>query len=476
MAENIMLPDHIFRGYDIRGLVESEISDEGVAQLGKAYATWLLDRRIYDCVLAMDCRLSSPRFRDILAKELTEAGITVYDIGMAMTQVAYFAQYYFRSKGLIMITASHNPKEYNGFKFGTGFSETMVSRDILAFRDLLRSGAFHTRKEKGKHIVQSVDDAYLDDVLRRSGTMKPLKIVIDACHGTAGPLMIRLLEKIGCELIVQYCEPDGNFPVGTPDPTEEVVQRRLAKRVVEEGADLGFSFDCDGDRLGVVGHKGNLIWNDTLVAIYAKDILDFLPGSKIVYNALCSKQVDDVIRDAGGDPIMWLTGHSFIKEKVRNEGAVFGGELSGHFFFMDNFYGHDDTAIGMLRLLEYMTRIDQSLEEIVASLPQYVSSPEIKVGCPDDIKFDVVSQTIGDKIKALYPDARYTEIDGVRMDTADEMLIVRASQNGPYLTVKFEGKTEEKYALLRDQIREILENTSEVDFGYGVNVEALRGE
>ncbi|MBI4065475.1 phosphomannomutase/phosphoglucomutase [Candidatus Gottesmanbacteria bacterium] len=467
------IPDHVFRGYDLRGLVGSELDSERVEILAKGYATWLLQRRIYDCVLGYDCRLSSPQFKDAMVKGLTESGITVFDIGMTLSQIAYFAGYYFRTRGMVMITASHNPKEYNGFKFGTGYSETMLTDEVIALRDLVKSGVFKTRSPQGKHLKKDIKEDYIVDLTRRVDAIRKFKIVVDACAATAGAFLPDILRRVGCRVIEQNTKPDGNFPVGTPDPTERDVQERLAKRVVEEKADLGFSYDCDGDRIGVVDSDGNLLWNDTLVSLYAQDILDFLPGSKIVYNTLCSKQVDDVIRKKGGKPVMWLTGHSFIKAKVRDERAPFGGELSGHIYFVDNFYGHDDGAIATLRLLSYLTRVNKSLKEAVTELPHYISSPEIKVGCPDAIKFALVSEKIGGAIKKLYPQASYVEIDGVRMDTKEEMLIVRASQNGPYLTVKFEGKTQEAYDILKKQVTEILHKFPEVDFSKGVNTKAL---
>lgn len=467
------VPDHVFRGYDLRGLVGSELNEETVALLGKGYATWLIERRIYDCVVGYDCRLSSPQFRDIIVQELTNSGITVYDIGMTLSQIAYFACYYFRTRGMIMITASHNPKEYNGMKFGTGYSSTMETEEIVIFRDLVKSGNFKTRLPLGKHIQKDIKEEYIKDLFRRVDDIKKFKVVVDACAATPGVYLPDILRRAGCEVIEQNTKPDGNFPAGTPDPTEREVQERLARRVVAEKADLGFSYDADGDRIGVVDHEGGLIWNDVLVSLFSRDILNFLPGSKIVYNTLCSKQVDEVIKSNGGDPVMWKTGHSFIKAKTKEIGSVFGGELSGHFFFLDNFYGHDDGAIASLRLLAYLTRRDKSLKEVVAELPQYISSPEIKVGCPDGIKFQVVSEKIGGEMKKIYPDAKYVEIDGVRMDTENEMLIVRASQNGPYLTVKFEGKTQAAYDLLKNQVSEILHKYPEVDFSHGVNTVAL---
>jgi len=469
----IRIPDHIFRGYDLRGLVGSELNDNTVMLLAKGYATWLIQRKIYDCVIGYDCRISSPKFRDIFVKEMTDAGITVYDIGMTLTQICYFACYYFRTRGMVMITASHNPKEYNGFKFGTGYSETMLTEDIHVFRDLVKSENFLTRSVKGKCIKKDIKQDYIDDLMRRIDPIRKFKVVVDSCNGSAGIYLPDILRQVDCEVIEQNTKPDGNFPSGTPDPTESEVQERLARRVVKEKADLGFSYDTDGDRIGVVDEDGSLIWNDTLVALYSKDILNSLPGSKIVYNTLCSKQVDDVIRASGGIPVMWMTGHSFIKAKVREERAPFGGELSGHIYFVDNFYGHDDGAIATLRLLAYLTKVKRSLKQEVALLPHYISSPEIKVGCPDKVKFEFVREKIGGEIKKLYPNVKYVEIDGVRMDTDEEMLIVRASQNGPYLTVKFEAKTQIAYNRLKQQVSDILHKFKEIDFKSGVNTSSL---
>lgn len=463
----------IFRGYDLRGLVGTELNNETVTLLAKGYATWLLRRQIFDCVLGYDCRETGPEYRNIFVKILTESGITVYDIGMTLSQIAYFAQYHFKTRGMVMITASHNPKEYNGFKFGTGFSETMLTEDIHAFRELVESGDFMSREVKGKHVEMDIKDIYIEDLFRHIDKIKKFKVVVDSCAATTGIFIPDILRRAGCEVIEQNTKPDGSFPVGVADPTEREVQERLAKRVVEEKADLGFSYDADGDRMGVVNEKGGLIWNDTLVALYAQDVLRLLPGSKIIFNTLCSKQTDETIKNAGGVPVIWMTGHSFIKAKVREANAPFGGELSGHFYFVDNFYGHDDGAIATLRLLAYLTRTNQTLSGAIDQLPTYISSPEIKVGCPDAIKFKIVSEKIGGEIKRLYPEAAYVEIDGVRMDTKEEMLIVRASQNGPYLTIKFEGKTQDQYDKLKKQVNSILHAFPEVDFKSGVNTSAL---
>jgi len=467
------VPAHIFRGYDLRGLVGSELNSDTVALIGTGYATWLLQRRIYDCVVGYDCRTSSPEFSKIIIRELTTAGITVYHIGMTLTQIAYFAQYFFRTRGMVMITASHNPKEYNGFKFGTGFSETMLSDDIINFRDLVISGNFKKRGVTGKHVHYDITSDYSKDILRHFDGKVTQKIVVDACSATAGAFLPELLRRAGCTVIEQNTTPDGTFPVGTPDPTEREVQERLAKRVLKEGADLGFSYDADGDRMGVVDEKGNLIWNDTLCSLYAKDILEYLPGSTIVYNTLCSKQVGEVIASEGGKAVVWVTGHSYIKAKVREVGAAFGGELSGHFYFLDNFYGHDDGAVASLRLLHYLTRKKETLSEAITKLPQYISSPEIKLGCPDEIKFEVIKKNISSSLKTVFPNATYLEIDGIRLETKSEMCIVRASQNGPYITVKYESKTKEGFENLKKILGNLLRAIPDITFNDGVNTDAL---
>lgn len=467
------IPNHVFRGYDLRGVVGPDLDEERVEILGRSYASWLLSRNITDCVVGYDSRESSPAFHKALIKGLTESGVSVYDIGITLSQIAYFAQYYFRTRGMVMITASHNPREYNGFKFGTGYSETMVTEEIIEFRELTHAGKFVSRTPKGKVIKKNIFPIYMADLFRRVGKVKKMKIVVDSCAATTGLFLPKILRKAGCTVIEQNTKIDSSFPVGVADPTEKEVLERLAKRVVEEKADLGFAYDTDGDRVGIVDEDGKMIWNDTLVSLFAIDIIESLPKAKIVYNVLCSKQVDDVIRNVGGTPIMWTTGHSFIKAKVKEERAPFGGELSGHFFFVDNFYGHDDGAMASLRLLSYLTRHNLSLKDAVNALPHYFSSPEIKVGCPDAIKFHVVSKTVGDQVKKRYPKATFTEIDGIRMDLPASMFVIRASQNGPYLTVKFEAKEQKVYDELREIIGKLLKSIPEINMKNGVNTDAL---
>lgn len=465
--------DHLFRGYDLRGVVGEDLDDERLYILGKAYATFLYQRRIWEVVVGRDNRLTSESYANNFIKGLQESGVDVVDIGLSLAQIVYFSQYLLRFKGAAMVTASHNPVQYNGLKLAVGFSDTMTSPEIQEFRKIAQAGQFKKFDRKPSFEKKDVFSDYKEDILRRSGKIRKFKVVVDTINGTAGMFLPDILRSSGCEVIEQNTNLDGSFPLGTADPTEREVQERMAERVVKEGAEIGFSYDTDGDRMGIVDGKGRLIWNDTLVSLFSQDVLDFMPGAKIVFNVLCSKQVKDVIVARGGEPVMWLTGHSFIKAKIKEERAPFGGELSGHMFFCDNFYGHDDEAYATLRLLAYLTRVGKTLPEAVDELPQYKSSPEIKVACPDNVKFDLISGPITKDIKGKFPKAEYVDIDGVRFDTENEMGVIRASQNGPYITVKYEGRDEVGYNKMRKIISGILHKYEEIDFKDGVNTDAL---
>lgn len=469
----IKIPDHIFRGYDLRGISEKDLSSEAMEILGKAYATFLYQRQINETVVGMDNRLTSEVYKKSFIKGLLSMGIDVIDVGLSLAQIIYFAQYYYQSKGGAMVSASHNPKEYNGLKLAVGFSDTMLSEEIQELRKIAQTGNFHAYNRKSVYRQDDVFPAYKKDLRKRIPLNTGLKVVIDGSCTTPSVFLPDILREAGCRVIEQNTNLDGNFPLGTPDPTEKAVLERLSKRVIEEKADLGFTYDSDGDRVGFVDHTGRAIWNDVIVALFAKDILHFLPGAPIVFNTLCSKTVSDTIAVSRGRPVMWITGHSFIKEKVREVRSPFGGELSGHFFFMDNFYGHDDGAFSTLRLLSFLTRGGKTLKDAVDELPQYISSPEIKLGLADEIKFKVVSENIGPDLKKLYPKSEYVEIDGVRIDTEQTMAIIRASQNGPYITVKYEGKTQDQYNFLKEQLRKILSSYRQINWSLGVNTDAF---
>lgn len=465
------LNPEIFRGYDIRGVVDKDLNEDVYYTLGRAYANFLYERRIREAVVGRDVRTTSEQYQNAFMEGLIESGINVIDIGLTLSQILYFSQYHYLVKGAAMVTASHNPNNFNGLKLAAGFSDTLLTDEVQQIRKIAESGDFKSYEKKGEIKKDDVFPSYMEDLFKKVPiTDSGLKVVIEGMNATGGKFMPDVLRKAGCEVVEQNTELDGTFPLGTPDPTERDVLERLAKRVVEEKADWGVSYDSDGDRIGIVDNEGNLIWNDVLVAIYAKDILEYMPGAKIVFNTLCSKATSDVITQSGGEPVMWLTGHSFIKAKIKEVRSPFGGELSGHIFFTDCAYGHDDTSFATLRLLAYLKRRGLSLKEAVAEIPKYISSPEIKLGLADSIKFKLIDEKISQDIKNLFPNGKYIDIDGFRADSDDEMVIIRASQNGPYITVKFEGKTQEQYDKLKVSIKQILEKYPEIDWAQGVNI------
>lgn len=458
---------YIFRNYDIRGKVPDELDNNKVEAIAKAYGTLLRRRKIRQAVIGRDCRLSGEKFQAAFTKGLVEMGVDVIDLGMIMTQMMYYGQYRFQTNGGVMITASHNPSNFNGFKLATGFSQTTGPEEVQEIKGYVEKENYFQSDEKGKVTKADIKEDYFNDVLKRIRLKRKFKIVVDFRHGTPGMYLPELFQKAGCEVITRRDNVDGSFPAGTPDPTEERFMKELGKVVLEEKADFGAGFDGDGDRIGIVDEKGHILWNDVLVAIFAQEILERFPGSKIVYNVLCSQAVTQIIEKNGGIPIMWLVGHAFIKEKIAEVDAAFGGELSGHFFFNDNAYGHDDGSYAVLRVLEYLSDKNLTLSQLYESFPKYISSPEIKIGCPDDVKKQIIKE-ISSKFKKDFPDGKITDDstipgnDGTRADFDDGMMIFRYSQNGPYITVKFEAKDQDTYDQRRSYVSKMLKSYPEM--------------
>ncbi len=467
---------HIFRGYDIRGVVDKDLTPQIAYHIGRAYATFLQQKKISQkAIVGRDCRLSSPALAKALIKGITEGGVEVIDIGLTLVGMFYWSQYFLNIRGGVMVTASHNPAEYNGFKLAIDFSETMVSEQIQAIKQIIESQEYYSPPSPSSIISRSITQDYFQDILRRFPRFN-FRVVVDPSHSTPGAFIPELLRQAGCEVIEQNTQIDGNFPLGTPDPTEQMVAERLAQAVVKRRADLGFSYDADGDRIGVVTEKGEIIWNDLLVALLAADVLDKHPGATIMFNTLCSKVVTETIIQRGGKPFMWRTGHSFLKKKNQEVGAAFIGELSGHFFFSQDFYNHDDGAYTTLRLLDYLARHKTTLSQALVDLPKYISSPEIKIGCSEDKKADFIRK-ISPRLRQDFPQAEVIDDeragDGVRLEMPTSMLVVRYSQNGPYLTIKFEAKDKEGYNKLKQYLRKLLAQYPEIDWGYGVNLDSL---
>ena len=457
----------IFRNYDIRGVVDVDLDEEKVEAIGKAYGTFLQRRKVKHAVMGRDCRLSGEKFQEAFTKGLVSTGVNIIDLGHIMTQMMYYGQYRFQTNGGVMLTASHNPHNYNGFKLGISYSLTTGPEEVQEIRKTVESEKFYEASKKGEVTTADITEDYYHDVLKRVEFDRKFKVIIDYRHGTPALYIPEILKRMGCEIINLNENVDGAFPDGTPDPTEEVFMKELSEVVLKEKADIGLAFDGDGDRIGTVDEKGNILWNDVLVAIFAKEILERFPRSKIIYNTLCSQVVRHVVEENGGQPIMWLTGHAFIKKKIAEEEAAFGGELSGHFFFNDNAYGHDDGSYAVLRLLEYLANEDLTLSQLYEKFPYYISSPEIKIGCPDEKKVEVVER-ITKKFTADFPNAKITDKtiipndDGTRADFDDGMIIFRYSQNGPYVTTKFEAKDKKTYEERRKYVGDMLRSLPEM--------------
>ena len=470
----------IFRGYDIRGIANVDLNPEIVEHIGKAHGTYLRNRGINQAVVGHDCRITSQEYSDAFIKGMNLMGVNVVDIGLTMVGIFYWSQYFLDIKGGAFITASHNPGEYNGFKLAADFSETLVSDGIQEILNTILNETYFESTTTGTLTQKNVNEDYSKDIFKRFNispeTGKKFKVLVDAGNSTSGAIAPPMLRAAGHTVIEKNCNIDGNFPLGTPDPTESAVAQRLSRGTIESGADIGFTYDADGDRIGIVDEKGGIIWNDVLVALLAASVLKDHPGATIMFNTLCSKVVQETIVKNGGVPFMWRTGHSFLKKKNQEVKAAFIGELSGHFFFSADFYNHDDGLYSTFRLLDYLAKTGQTLSQAITTLPQYISSPEVKVGCADDKKVDLMKK-LSTILKTDYPNAEVIDDeragDGVRLEMNDSMFVVRYSQNGPYLTVKFEANTQAKYDELKNYIAKLLHTFPEVDWSFGVNIESL---
>jgi len=435
---------HIFREYDIRGKVPDELDHDSVGLLGRALGTYFRERGAKAISLGKDCRLSSPELAEALKKGLVGTGLTVVDVGTVPTPLLYFSLHHLKVDGGVQITGSHNPPEYNGFKICLGKS-TIYGEEIQKILEIAESGAF--AEGKGGLETAEVLSPYLSEVLK--GTMTgpvPRKVVVDAGNGVAGLVAPELYEKMGVRVEKLFCEPDGRFPNHHPDPTIPENLDHLFGKVRESAADLGISFDGDGDRIGVVEGNGRIIWGDQLMILFSRDILKRHPGAKIIGEVKCSQTLYDDIRKHGGVPIMWKAGHSLIKGKMKAEGALLAGEMSGHLFFADRYYGFDDAIYAGARLLEILTRDTKSLQDHLADVPVLVNTPEIRMDCPDEKKFDVVARLA----EAFKKDYEVIDVDGARVLFEGGWGLVRASNTQPVLVLRFEASDEKRLEEIRE--------------------------
>jgi phosphomannomutase/phosphoglucomutase len=454
-----MLSPSIFREYDIRGLVPKELNIDSIALIAKTFGTHLHSLGLKRIAVGGDVRTHTRELMDAFIAAINSTGISVIDIGTVTSPLCYFAAFHLTVDGIAMITASHNPKEYNGIKLGVG-KTTMFGAEITHIRDIAMKGEFVDGT--GDWVKQDITEDYIDLIVSKFKLSRPIKMVYDPANATGALYGTRLFKRLGVEVVSMYDTVDGTFPSHHPDPTvaENVVD--LGKKVVELGYEVGFGLDGDGDRVGVVDENGELIPGDLLTLIDAKDILKDLPGSKIIYEVKSSMALEEEITKAGGVPILWKVGHSLLKKKMSEEQAPLAGELSGHVFFADRWFGYDDALYAACRFLEILDKTGKKPTELLAGVPRYFNTPEIRCGCDnDDEKFRIASEAIA-YFKSKYD---VIDIDGVRILFGDGWGLMRASNTQPSLVTRFEARTPERLEEIKNEVLTKLQEFGHIQIG-----------
>jgi phosphomannomutase/phosphoglucomutase len=451
----------VFREYDIRGIAERDFPDEFVADLGRAAGTAFAEGGARRVTLGRDCRMSSPRIHAVFRRELCATGIDVVDVGIVHTPGLYFSVFHLEADGGVMITASHNPAEDNGFKIVAGRS-TIYGDAIQNLRRLIEQRAFRTGVPPGRASEHDILADYVAYIAKNIALgPRRFKVVVDGGNGTGGIAAMPILKALGVDAEGIYCDPDGRFPNHHPDPTVPKNLEDLVARVRATGAEVGIALDGDADRIGAVDGKGRILWGDQLLMLFARDILTRQPGATFVSEVKCSQALFDDIERRGGRAIMWKVGHSIIKAKMREEKAALAGEMSGHMFFAERWFGFDDAVYAGLRLIELLSHSDKTLAELYDTIPAVANTPEIRMTCPDDVKFEVVQRAV-DWFRERYP---IVDVDGVRVlfQEAGRNVgwgLVRASNTGPVLVLRFEADSElrlaEIKALVEGRLAEIM--------------------
>ena len=440
-------PHHAFREYDIRGIADTDITEALAYQLGQAFAAMLPANATAPVIVGRDVRLSGPVLQTALIRGLNEAGVDVMDIGIVPTPLAYYAVHQLQASGSVHVTASHNPSQYNGFKMMIGTS-SLHGDDIQRLKSLMQTQ--HSKhKTIGTCKIFSITDHYIQFVVNDCPLSRPFKVVIDAGNGPSGLIAAPLYRQLGCEVIELYCEPDGRFPNHHPDPTVAENMIDLANTVRQHQADLGIAFDGDGDRVGIVDEQGTIIWSDMLLLLLSRQLLKAHPGATIISEIKSSQMLYNAIEQAGGTAIMWRTGHSLIKAKMKETGALLAGEMSGHLFFADRFFGFDDAAYAGARIMQMLADTGATFSELLADVPATICTPEIRVACSDAAKFNIIDQAIK-HFRSL--DYDIIDIDGMRIRFADGWALLRASNTQPALVMRFEAPDHQRLAEMRELI------------------------
>ncbi|CDI48521.1 phosphomannomutase/phosphoglucomutase [Clostridium tetani] len=443
----------IFRKYDIRGVYGEEVTENFAELLGKTFGSFLIRKGEKKIVVGMDNRKSSPSIKKSLIKGLTSTGVDVIDIGIVVTPIFYYATYLYKIKGGIMVTASHNPAKCNGFKIQ--FEEgTIYGEELLKIREEMVKGDFIKGNRYGYIIERSPVEEYIKNIEEKIKLgSKKLKVVVDCGNGTAALFAPEILKILGCNVIPLYCTSDSDFPNHFPDPTVEDNLIDLIKKVRIEKADLGIAYDGDGDRIGVVDEKGDIIWGDMLMILFWREILPKYPNIDAIVEVKCSNALIEEIRKLGGKPFFYKTGHSLIKAKMQEIDAPFTGEMSGHMFFRDEYYGFDDALYASARLLRILSNTDKSLGELFYDIPQYFSTPEIRIPCKDEEKFERVEMA-----KKYFEEKNMDiiTIDGVRVNFENGWGLIRASNTGEELILRYESKNKNELKLIKRELTKAL--------------------
>jgi phosphomannomutase/phosphoglucomutase len=440
----------IFREYDIRGLVDRDLTAEAVELIGRAYATVVRQKGARRVTVGRDCRDHSPRLAHALKVGLSSGGLDVTDVGVVTTPMLYFSIQHFKVDGGIQITGSHNPPEYNGLKVCIGPS-SISGEQIQDLRRIIEENRFGRAERSGAIETKDVNGPYADYCTTniKMGRRK-LKAVVDAGNGTAGPFVLPILKRLGVETVPLFCEMDATFPNHHPDPTVEKNLQDLIREVKNARADIGIAFDGDADRLGAVDEKGNILWGDQLMILFSRAVLKEKPGATIIGEVKCSQTLYDDIAKHGGRGIMWKTGHSLIKSKMKEEHAELAGEMSGHIFFAHRYFGFDDGIYSALRLLEILSHTDKPLSALLDDVPKMAATPEIRLDCPEELKFKLVAAVV----KHFKAKHKVIDVDGARILFDDGAWgLIRASNTQPLLVLRFEAKTKERL----DEVRRYVE-------------------
>lgn len=445
----------IFREYDIRGVYNKQFDDEFAYNLGKAFCSYVYKKtgkKSFRLSLGHDARTSSIPLIENLRKGFVESGAEVYMLGMVTSPISYFSTFALDLDGGIMVTGSHNPPEYNGFKISFG-KTTIHGVEIQELYKIISEKDYITGSGSSKD--HDIFPEYLERYKKEFGTLKPIKVVLDCGNGAGGVIVKRLFEAVGLTPEILFEQPDGNFPNHHPDPTVEENLVDLAKRVKETGAICGIGFDGDADRIGIVDHTGKMIYGDELMTIYARSILATSKGGKVVGDVKCSDRMYADIAKHGGVPVLWKTGHSLIKDKVKSEKAPFGGEMSGHIFFADRNYGYDDAPYAGLRLCEILSQTGKNVQQLLEGLPPAFNTPEIRIDTTEEKKVLIV-----EKVKEAFSkpsdDYKVNLIDGIRISFADGWALARASNTQPVLVVRFESSSEAGLKKIQDSVMNVV--------------------